>query len=1224
MIMGRKKVSALYVVSLVGLGVMLMTSLARTGGWAWTGAASGTLMTVSTALAGEPITVRAAGRGTPWMNLKDGRELPTVYNGAVGLNQIMAQKLTAPTALASADFDEDGVPDLVSGYVGPSGGIVTLHRGNLYSIYPNHPQPVAASVVSSQWSDTPDNGQLTTDAPPFLPEARVFELPEAPDFLGAGDFDGDGHWDVVTAARGSDRLSWLRGDGRSGLGAAKQIRLPGSVTALIVGEINRRDGLDDVVVGVVGADGPKVLVFEGPNGALSVGASVSGRPSVAAGDIHAGGHRGPPRQMPVLQWETIALPAPTTALALGQLDERDEMDLAVAAGRDLVIVHGRDRKLSIADCGLQIADCSSPVPPATIEQRTFSFTIRSLALGDFVWDREHRTDIAVLADDGAVHVLTNPNRSALTAGAHRGTPLQALANRAVGASVSGRPRWVTPPIRRQESLPLAQWPSDILLAPGSGFQATGLISANVSSLPTDDLVVLDRTNHQAHILTTDNGRLTADTEQSAILNPQSAIAAVLPMRLKSDALNDLVILTEGSSAPTVVMTSAVATFTVTNTNDSGAGSLRQAILDANANPGADMITFNIPGVGSHTIAPTSLLPEITDPVTIDGTTQPGFSGSPIIELNGAALTGSEFGLNFTTGNSTVRGLVINRWPGGIVVNDENGNDIIEGNFIGTDVTGTAALGSDTWLGVILSSVNCMIGGTTPAARNIISGYEGGISVWGGAARNLVQGNYIGTDVTGTVPLGNSLVGVEIFYESSDNTIGGTTAGARNIISGNIVGVTIGDATMTLVQGNFIGTDVTGTKAVGNSKGGVFVGSSSNTTVGGTTSGAGNRVAYNGGDGVVVSNLDGTLTATTILSNSIFSNVGLGINLCASGVEVDLAVGIFKCLDATAVTPNDSLDTDTGPNNLQNYPVLSSAAVSSSGSVTIQGILTSAPGDAFTIQFFSNSGCDPSLHGEGQKFLGSTVLATNAAGIVTFTVTLPGPVVMCSSTVTATATDSAGNTSEFSPCRPVTGQYCPEIDVFPIPFDLGIIPKDTFVNKLLTVRNKGTAPLVVTPVHPPIPVSPFQLVSSTEPFTLQRGQRRSLTVRFRPKMVGQFSSMMMIQSNDPAKPVVNVELMGASCSAPMLAPLPATLQMKFDTMKDIPLAVMDGQGYCQYKFSISPALRFATLTDKKDGTGMLRLAPGRLDVGTYRLTVMVSDGSSPPQMNSQTITLMVTR
>src|SRR5439155_26949600 len=104
------------------------------------------------------------------------------------------------------------------------------------------------------------------------------------------------------------------------------------------------------------------------------------------------------------------------------------------------------------------------------------------------------------------------------------------------------------------------------------------------------------------------------------------------------------------------------TFTVLNTNDSGAGSLRQAILDANAAAGADVINFNIDGGGVQTIAPTSILPQITGAVTIDGTTQPGFAGSPIIELNGASASAFA-GLNITAGNSTVRGLVINRFNG---------------------------------------------------------------------------------------------------------------------------------------------------------------------------------------------------------------------------------------------------------------------------------------------------------------------------------------------------------------------------------------------------------------------------------------------------------------------------------------------------------------------------------------------------------------------------------
>jgi hypothetical protein len=226
------------------------------------------------------------------------------------------------------------------------------------------------------------------------------------------------------------------------------------------------------------------------------------------------------------------------------------------------------------------------------------------------------------------------------------------------------------------------------------------------------------------------------------------------------------------------------------------------------------------------------------------------------------------------------------------------------------------------------------------------------------------------------------------------------------------------------------------------------------------------------------------------------------------------------------------------------------------------------------------------------------------------------------------TTNGNNISEFSHCAPVTGNFiCAQMDLFPIPFGLGIIPQDTFVNKLLTVRNVGTAPLMVTPMQPSAPE--FQLVSPTGPFTLERGQRRSLTVRFRPRMVGQFRSMMMIRSNDEAQPMVNVELMGASCSPPMLAPLAETVQIKLGTTKDIPLAVMDGQAYCQYKFSLSPALPFVTLTDKKDGTGVLRLAPtvpptGGQGIGTYRLTVMVSDGSSPPQSHSRAITIMVSR
>jgi hypothetical protein len=806
--------------------------------------------------------IRTPQSGRPWINLEDGRELPTKYAGPAGLAMVMNQRLAVPRALASADFDEDGVPDLVSGYVGPGGGLVALHRGNVQALWP-HGQGRPWSVVRGPSQQTTDNGQRTTDAPPFLPEARVVELPEAPDFLGAGDFDADGHWDVVAAARGSDRLWWLKGDGRGGFGDAQQVELPGGVTALTVGEINRRDGLDDVVVGISGKDGPQALVFEWPEGALQ------GEP------------------------EIFSLPDEATALALGQLDESYEYDLAVAAGTELLIVHGRDRKLSLDEAR------RAEVKPAQVDHRAFPFTITSLAVGDFVWDQGHRTDIALLADDGAIRVLTQPERSEasasvraglrarprlrggqLNAGAHEedafarafvsgrprleGGQLNAGAHEEdafARAFVSGRPRLRGRQINagahreapvQPSARSVGEWQSKFLAA-GSWPQATHLIRVKTSSLPTDDLIVLDSGRNQLYILTTDDKQLTTDIHQSALGTRQAAIVAVLPMRLNSDALNDLVILREGASTPTVMLTAALATFRVTNTNDSGAGSLRQAILNANAIPGLDMIVFEL-GTGTPTITLASALPTITDPVTIDGNT----GGATRVEIKGNDMVAN--GLHITAGNSTVRALVINRVAGefpdgnGILFETTGGN-FVENCFIGTDSTGTTNLGN-TLAGVwIESAPNNRIGGTSAAARNVISGNVVNVVIIG-AMLNTVQGNFIGTDATGTIDLGDDH-GV-VIEAASNNTIGGTASGVRNIISGNeAAGVTIGgsgfltkadltgsEASGNLVQGNFIGTDVTGTFDVPNFIFGVVIGLASNNTIGGTTPSARNVISGN--------------------------------------------------------------------------------------------------------------------------------------------------------------------------------------------------------------------------------------------------------------------------------------------------------------------------------------------------------------------------------------------
>ena len=319
---------------------------------------------------------------------------------------------------------------------------------------------------------------------------------------------------------------------------------------------------------------------------------------------------------------------------------------------------------------------------------------------------------------------------------------------------------------------------------------------------------------------------------------------------------------------------------------------------------------------------------------------------------------------------------------------------LQGNYIGTDVTGSISMGNGGD-GIFLSGApNNIIGGTTASAGNVISGNGAvGVEIFDtGATGNLVRGNFIGTDLGGTVNLGNTLYGVFI-NASPDNIIGGTAPGSRNIISGNDSGLFISGALATgnLVQGNYIGTDVSGAAALGNTFDGVRIGGAgSDNTIGGTDSGAGNTIAFNGGDGVLVD----SGTGNAILGNAIFSNTDLGIDLGADGA-----------------TANDAGDSDTGANNLQNVPELASAA---SGSTTIEGTLNSLASATFTLEFFSNVTCDPSGAGEGEAFIGSTTVTTDAAGSASINVTFQIAVPV-GAFVTATATDPGANTSEFSSC-----------------------------------------------------------------------------------------------------------------------------------------------------------------------------------------------------------------
>ncbi len=432
------------------------------------------------------------------------------------------------------------------------------------------------------------------------------------------------------------------------------------------------------------------------------------------------------------------------------------------------------------------------------------------------------------------------------------------------------------------------------------------------------------------------------------------------------------------SGPSVTR-GAPATYTVTNTDNSGAGSLRQAIIDSNNNAGIDTINFSI-GSGLQTISPLSLL-AITDPAILDGTSQAGFTGTPLIELDGTNA-GSVPGIWITAGGTTVKGLIINRFASnGIFISNSSGNTIT-GNYIGTNATSTSALPNGTDGVGIYNSSNHTIGGSIAADRNIISGNTGnGVGITddvpgdnpSGATGNVIKGNYIGTNATGTTAVpnggdgilinnagsnitggttgttpdgactgecnlisGNGYNGFGIWYqnatgnqlignyigtnaagtaalpntnigaeinEASGNTFGGTTAAARNILSGNLgagVFLTGADGINNIVQGNYIGTNAAGTAAIGNTKMGVGIGyspgiqSASANTIGGTTgvtvggacTGACNLISGNGWDGIFITNntsgggniVKGNYIGTTASGFGSIGNVFNGIGI----------------------------------------------------------------------------------------------------------------------------------------------------------------------------------------------------------------------------------------------------------------------------------------------------------------------------------------------------------
>jgi hypothetical protein len=524
-----------------------------------------------------------------------------------------------------------------------------------------------------------------------------------------------------------------------------------------------------------------------------------------------------------------------------------------------------------------------------------------------------------------------------------------------------------------------------------------------------------------------------------------------------------------------------ATITVTGTGDTvavdGAITLREAITSINQGSnisdvvavGAygtnDTINFNIVGVGVKTINLGSPLPAIIKPLTINGYTQ-GFATANtlanadnaviLVELNGTGAGANVNGLTLGVGSSgsTIRGLTINLFAGNGIVVQSNGNTII-GNFVGVDPTGTTQRPNGTFPnsgdGIrVENASNNHIGGSNPADRNVASGNAiDGIHIVGSltapATGNLVQGNFVGVAADGKSSLGirtesapavgtaegNNLFGIEV-SGGDNNTIGGTIAGARNVVGLNGAGIVIDNGGQgNFIQGNFSGIGADGATPVGNLLQGIVLRSSNSFSaplgpaqpnepgvsfnlIGGTVAGAGNLVEFNGTAGISV--FGNPLSASAqpnvgneIVGNSIFLN---GRSNPTALLGIDLTNG-FTFPKDDGLTPNDSKGhgAPNDPNNFQNFPVLTSA-LPNSGKTDVSGTLKADANSTYRIEFFA-SDTDPSGGvPEGQQFLGSVNISTDANGSGAFSVTLNVPVAN-GRIVTANATDAVGNTSEFS-------------------------------------------------------------------------------------------------------------------------------------------------------------------------------------------------------------------
>src|SRR6202790_704326 len=554
----------------------------------------------------QPATFKASGSEVAAASASRAGSTSAQRNAAA---MLLASGQAQPLSVVKGDFDQDGIEDLAVGYRTALGGALALFRGNLDAFAPQS---------QSSWTAV-GGGRFPS---PFLSEARVIELPEAPDFLIAGNFSGNGHLDIAAGARGSRTIYILAGDGQGSFLPPQAFALSGALTALGSTQLDPATLLSHIVAGTTAQSGSQLTVFERTNQGITAMAPIPVR-------------------------------GQATSLAFGSLSGDRFPDFAVVAAGELLIVHGRDIHSARTGEGSAILQAETVLIPRAAA---------SVTLGSFIQDRASRQQLAVLATDGTLHIVAR---------AHLDSRPWSLAEMQLRrrAQLNRHPDPLAIPVDPAEGWQVAESIPAVVSAAGPT-QPPILFRTQISSHPADDVMIMDSAQAQMHVLAHESmpaggaaaGNLPASLHSTMAISESAGVVAAIPMRVNIDGRPGIVYLKQGQMAPAVMMPLPDPTFfpnrfdditprgtgvTCLNTtavDGSGDCTLREAIVKANFIAGTDTImlqagtyTLSLPRVANDFSGLHGTL-EVTDSLNIIGAVDG--SGNPTSIVQG--------GTNLTT------------------------------------------------------------------------------------------------------------------------------------------------------------------------------------------------------------------------------------------------------------------------------------------------------------------------------------------------------------------------------------------------------------------------------------------------------------------------------------------------------------------------------------------------------------------------------------------------